>query len=67
MKTDYSYSNKMGWNTFPVPKLTDQNKADLTRCAENILLAREAIVSGAARDKLEDFVRVTQRLGKTHE
>ena len=32
-----------------------------------ILLAREAIVSGAARDKLEDFVRVTQRLGKTHE
>ncbi len=32
-----------------------------------ILLAREAIVSGAARDKLEDFVRLTQRLGKTHE
>lgn len=31
----------MGWNTFPIPKLTDQNKIDLTRCAENILLARE--------------------------
>ncbi len=42
MKSDYSYSNKMGWNTFPVPTLTDQNKADLTRCAEDILLAREA-------------------------
>ena len=42
MKTDYSYSNKMGWNTFPVPKLTEQNKTDLTRCAEDILLAREA-------------------------
>jgi hypothetical protein len=41
MKTDYSYSNKMGWNTFPVPTLTEQNKADLTRCAEDILLARE--------------------------
>lgn len=25
----------------PVPKLTEQNKADLTRCAEEILLARE--------------------------
>ena len=25
-----------------VPKLTEQNKADLTRCAEDILLAREA-------------------------
>ena len=36
------YSNTLGWNTFPVPPLTDQNKADLTRCAENILLAREA-------------------------
>jgi len=42
MKTDYSYSNKMGWNTFPIPTLTDKNKVDLTRCAEDILLAREA-------------------------
>jgi len=42
MKTDYSYSNKMGWNTFPVPVLTAQNKLDLTCCAEAILLAREA-------------------------
>ena len=42
MKTDYSYSNKMGWNTFPIPKLTEKNKEDLTRCAEDILLAREA-------------------------
>ena len=31
-----------GWNTFPVPLLTEQNKTDLTTCAENILLAREA-------------------------
>ncbi|MDB9496027.1 hypothetical protein PN441_15395 [Spirulina major CS-329] len=41
MRTDFSYSNTLGWNTFPVPKLTTQNKKDLTRCAENILLARE--------------------------
>lgn len=38
----FSYGNKLGWNTFPVPPLTEKNKADLTRCAENILLAREA-------------------------
>lgn len=37
----FSYSNTLGWNTFPVPMLTDKNKADLTRCAEEILLARE--------------------------
>jgi len=42
MKTDYRYSNTLGWNTFPLPTLTEQNKADLTRCAEDILLAREA-------------------------
>jgi hypothetical protein len=42
LKTDFRYSNTMGWNTFPVPTLTEKNKADLTRCAENILLAREA-------------------------
>jgi hypothetical protein len=42
MKTDFRYSNTLGWNTFPVPALTDQNKADLTRCAEDILLTREA-------------------------
>jgi hypothetical protein len=41
MRTDFSYSNTLGWNTFPVPALTDKNKTDLTRCAEDILLARE--------------------------
>jgi hypothetical protein len=42
MKTDFRYSNTLGWNTFPVPKLTEHDKANLTRCAEDILLAREA-------------------------
>jgi hypothetical protein len=42
LETRYRYSNVMGWNTFPVPKLTEKNKEDLTRCAEDILLAREA-------------------------
>lgn len=42
LKTDFRYSNTLGWNTFPVPTLTDKNKADLTRCAEDILLVREA-------------------------
>ena len=42
LETRYRYSNTLGWNTFPVPVLTEKNKADLTRCAEDILLAREA-------------------------
>ena len=42
MRTDFSYTNTLGWNTLPVPALTDKNKDDLTRCAEDILLARES-------------------------
>lgn len=42
MRTDYRFTNTLAWNTFPVPQLTEKNKADLTRCAEDILLAREA-------------------------
>jgi len=62
LKTDFRYSNTLGWNTFPVPKLTEKNKADLTRCAENILLAREAhfpatIADLYAPDKMPENLR----------
>ncbi len=42
MRMDFSYSNTLGWNTFPIPRLTEKNKSDLISCAESILLAREA-------------------------
>jgi hypothetical protein len=42
LKTDIRYSSALCYNTFPVPTLTEKHKADLTRCAEDILLAREA-------------------------
>jgi hypothetical protein len=42
LETRFLYSNTLGWNTFPVPTLTEKQKSDLTRCAEDILLAREA-------------------------
>ena len=62
MRTDFRYSNTLGWNTFPVPLLTEQNKADLTRCAEDILLAREAhfpatIADLYAPDSMPDNLR----------
>lgn len=53
MKTDFRYSNTLGWNTFPVPLLTEQNKVDLTACAENILLAREAHFPATIADLYE--------------
>ena len=42
LKGDFRYSAIICYNTFPVPTLTEKNKADLARCAEDILLAREA-------------------------
>lgn len=36
-----SYSNTSGWNTFPVPELSDEDKEALTKTAEGILLARD--------------------------
>ena len=42
LRSDFSYSNTLGWNTFPLPTLTDKNQRDLATCAEDILLAREA-------------------------
>jgi hypothetical protein len=38
----YSYSSTLGWNNFPIPLLTENAKSSLTKCAEDILLAREA-------------------------
>jgi hypothetical protein len=53
MRTDFSYSNTLGWNTFPIPALTEKNKADLTRCAEDILLARESHFPATIADLYE--------------
>ena len=41
MRIHYRYSNTLGWNTFPLPKLTEKNKIDLNKTATNILLARQ--------------------------
>ena len=66
LRTDFSYSNTLGWNTFPVPLLTEQNKADLTRCAEDILLAREAHFPATIAD-LYDPDNMPDNLRHAHE
>ncbi|MBV6500977.1 MAG: hypothetical protein CJBNEKGG_03471 [Prosthecobacter sp.] len=66
MRTDFSYSNTLGWNTFPVPTLTEQNKADLTRCAEDILLVREAHFPATIAD-LYDPETMPANLREAHE
>jgi hypothetical protein len=66
LETRYRYSNTLGWNTFPVPLLTEQNKADLTACAENILLAREAHFPATIAD-LYDPETMPDNLRHAHE
>ncbi len=66
MRSDFSYSNTVGWNTFPVPTLTDRNKADLTQCAEDILLAREAHFPATIAD-LYDPEAMPEDLRAAHE
>lgn len=66
LKTDFRYSNTLGWNTFPVPTLTEKNKADLTRCAEDILLARESHYPATIAD-LYDPENMPDNLREAHE
>ena len=66
LKTDFRYSNTLGWNTFPVPTLTEKNKTDLNRCAEHILLAREAHFPATIAD-LYDPQTMPANLRAAHE
>lgn len=62
----FSYSNTLGWNTFPMPILTEKNKADLTRCAEDILLMREAHFPATIAE-LYDSDKMPDDLREAHE
>ena len=66
MRMDFSYSNTLGWNTFPIPILTEKNKEDLTRCAKDILLARETHFPATIAE-LYDPEKMPEDLRRAHE
>ena len=66
LETRRRYSNTLGWNTFPVPKLTEKNKSDLTHSAEDILLARETHFPATIAE-LYDAEKMPDNLRKAHE
>ena len=39
--TGFRYSNELCWNTFPFPKITDQQKKRIELCVQDILRVRE--------------------------
>ena len=66
LETRIRYSSTLGWNTFPFPPLTEKSKADLTRCAEDILVAREAHFPATIAD-LYDAETMPENLRHAHE
>ncbi|WP_295873808.1 DNA methyltransferase [uncultured Zhongshania sp.] len=60
------YSSNICWNTFPVPLLTEKNKSDLNRTAEDILLARESCFPKTIAD-LYDPEKMPNNLREAHE
>ncbi|MCG7949602.1 MAG: lactate dehydrogenase [Candidatus Thiodiazotropha endolucinida] len=66
LKADPRYSNTLVYNNFPIPKLTKKNIEDLTRSAEDILLAREAHFPATISD-LYDPDKMPENLRVAHE
>ncbi|WP_242146113.1 class I SAM-dependent DNA methyltransferase [Sphingomonas sp. BAUL-RG-20F-R05-02] len=66
IKTDFRYSNTLGWNTFPVPDITQQDKIDLIGSAERIILVREAHFPASVAD-LYDPSTMPKDLYTAHE
>jgi len=60
------YGNTVVYNTFPIPLLTEQNKVDLTACAEGIVLARESHFPATIAD-LYDPDNMPENLRRAHE
>jgi hypothetical protein len=66
LRSDYSYSNTLGWNTFPLPALTEKDKALLSDSAQDILSAREAHFPATLAD-LYEAGKMPAELRRAHE
>lgn len=66
LKSDFRYSNTLGWNTFPVPKFTDEQKTALDASANHILRTRyehypKTIAELYDPDRMPDDLRQAHR------
>ena len=66
LKSDYRYSNTMGYNTFPFPNLSDSQKAKIEKTAQAILEARELYPDSSLAD-LYDELTMPAELRKAHQ
>lgn len=66
LKSDFRYSNTLGWNTFPVPSFTEDQHAALTKSAMAILRCRlmhhpKTIAELYDPDKMPDDLRAAHK------
>lgn len=66
LKADFRYSSTMGWNTFPVPKFTDEQLEQLSASARRILKTRyrhypKTIAELYDPDKMPEDLRAVHR------
>ncbi|GGB66478.1 hypothetical protein GCM10011607_28880 [Shewanella inventionis] len=62
----FSYSNTIGWNTFPIPDLTEDQKEQLNQSARAVILKREEYYPKSIAD-LYDPKKMPQDLLQVHD
>lgn len=65
LKTDYRYSAGLVYNTFPVPKISEQAKAEIEDCVFEMLDYRE--LSGKTLAELYDAKKMPEELLEIHQ
>ena len=65
LKTDYRYSAGLVYNTFPVPKISEQAKAEIEDCVFEMLDYRE--MSGKTLAELYDAKKMPEELLEIHQ
>lgn len=65
LKTDYRYSAGLVYNTFPVPKISEQAKAEIENCVFEMLDYRE--MSGKTLAELYDAKKMPEELLEIHQ
>lgn len=66
LESRFNYSNTIGWNTFPMPNLSDEKKNKLEDSAKKIILAREEHYPATIAD-LYDPKKMPENLRQAHE
>ena len=67
LKSDYRYSSTMVYNTFPVPKLNEEQKNKLKQAAEAILEARKKYPNSSLADMYGEHMYLYSELLEAHQ